>query len=103
MKFSKERDFYNKIKNKRGFDNLDEAVLYDFLKYEGEGADKENAVVQDCAARVLSQLQHNNIEPSTDIAFGCYVAALHQLYLAGMAMELKNLGYKMTLFTPNLN
>ena len=29
-------------------------------------------------------------------AFRGYVAALHQLYLMGMAMELKRLGYHMT-------
>ena len=26
---------------------------------------------------------------------GCYIAALHQLYLAGMAVQLKTLGYHM--------
>lgn len=32
-----------------------------------------------------------------------YIAALHQLYLAGMAMELNALGYYMTPFDPSLD
>lgn len=43
-----------------------------------------------------SMLRHENIEPGTPEAFRAYVACLHQLYLMGMAVELKALGYRMT-------
>lgn len=36
------------------------------------------------------------MEPGTKTALSCYIAALHQLYLASMAMELNALGYHMT-------
>lgn len=95
-KYSRERNFYETLRDMRGYDELDDAVVYDVLKYEGEAANMESAVVADCASRVYNLLRHAPVEPGTDAAFGCYVAALHQLYLAGTAMELKTLGYKMT-------
>lgn len=95
-RYAGERKFYETLRDKRGYDELDDTILYDLLKYEGEAADKEAAVVSECASRVYSMLNREQIEPGTSAAFGCYIAALHQLYLAGMAMELKTLGYKMT-------
>lgn len=101
--YSERRKFYEELRERRGFDNLDDTVLLDILKYEGEAADKESAVVGECASRVYSLLCHEQVEPGTEAAFGCYLAALHQLYLAGMAMELKTLGYKMTPLDINRN
>lgn len=96
VKHSAEKRYYEKIRDLRGFDNLDDAVIEDILHYEGEAAEKENAVVSGCASRVYSLLMHEHVEPGTDTAFGCFIGALHQMYLAGMAMQLKTLGYKMT-------
>lgn len=95
-KYSAEKKIYHLLREKRGYDNMDDAILEDVLKYEGESVAKESAVVQDCAARVYSLLSHEHVEPGTEAALGCYIAALHQLYLAGVAMELKTLGYHMT-------
>lgn len=103
-KYSKETDFYEKIRDMKGYDNLDEAVAQDILGYEGEKAEEIIDKVAECASRVYNLLTHHHIEPGTDVAFGCYVAALHQLYLAGMMVELNALGYHMTPFNPiNLN
>lgn len=52
-------------------------------------------VVAECAARTYHQLRRA-LQPGTPEAFRGYVAALHQLYLMGMSMELKRLGYHMT-------
>lgn len=96
QKYAEERKFYNLLRDRRGYDELDDAVVYDILKYEGEAADKLAAVVGECASRVYSMLNREQVTPGSSVALGCYIAALHQLYLAGMAMELKTLGYKMT-------
>ena len=37
-----------------------------------------------------------NIEPGTKEAFNAYVSCLHQLYLMGVSMQLKRMGYHMT-------
>lgn len=104
-KYADKDDYYVKLRDEAGYDKFDETVLHNLLGYEGEAEEKISQLVSDCAARVYSLLSHEQIEPGTDIAFGCYIAALHQLYLAGMAMELNALGYHMTPFTgtPSLN
>lgn len=53
-------------------------------------------LVGECAARTYNKLRRLNVEPGTKEAFKAFVAALHQLYNFGVAMELKRLGYKMT-------
>lgn len=95
-KHSSRKNIYEEIRDKRGYDNMDEAVVEDILRYEGEAAEKITELVAECASRVFSILNHEHIEPGTEAALGCYIAALHQLYLAGMAMELNALGYHMT-------
>lgn len=89
-------DFYEKLRDMRGYDNMDEAVVQDLLGYRDEAAEKITELVAECASRVFSLLNHEHVEPGTEAALGCYIAALHQLYLAGMAMELNALGYHMT-------
>lgn len=95
-KHSAQTDFYQRLRDMRGYDNMDEAVVEDLLGYAGEAAEKTTGLVAECASRVYSLLNHEHIEPGTETAFGCYAAALHQLYLAGMAMQLNTLGYHMT-------
>ncbi|MBD5290724.1 MAG: hypothetical protein HDS24_01425 [Bacteroides sp.] len=89
-------DYYESLRDLRGYDNMDEAVVEEVLGYKGEAAEKITDLVAECASRVYGLLSHEHIEPGTQTALGCYVACLHQLYLAGMAMELNALGYHMT-------
>lgn len=95
-KYSGSTDLYEELRDKKGYDNLDETVVEGLLGYGGEGAEKITELVAECAQRVYSLLMHEHVEPGSDVAFGCYVTALHQLYLAGMVMELNALGYHMT-------
>ena len=66
------------------------------LSLKEDEAQELSDLVAECASRVFNLLRHEEVEPGTQAAFGCYVAALHELYLAGMAMELNRLGYHMT-------
>ena len=89
-------DFYEVLRDMDGYDNLDETVVKRVLGYKGEEADKVIDLVAECASRVNNIMIHEHVENGSREAFGCYVAALHQLYLAGMKMELNALGYHMT-------
>ena len=100
-KYSEHHSIYEEIRDKRGYDNMDEAVVEDILGYAGEAAEKITELVAECASRVYSLISHEHVEPGTQAALGCYIAALHQLYLAGMAMELNALGYHMTPLQAN--
>ena len=95
-KYAAEKNIYEALRDKRGYDNMDEAVVEDLLGYRGEAAEKITELVAECASRVYGLLSHEHVEPGTEAALGCYIGALHQLYLAGMAMELNALGYHMT-------
>lgn len=100
-KYSDKKDIYEELRDKKGYDNMDEAVVEGLLGYAGEAAEKITELVAECASRVYGIINHEHIEPGTDVALGCYIAALHQLYLAGMAMELNALGYHMTPLNAN--
>ena len=95
-KYSAETKLYEQLRDRRGYDNMDETVVNDVLGYAGEAAEKITELVAECASRVYNLLSHEQVEPGTEAAFGSYIAALHQLYLAGMAMQLNALGYHMT-------
>lgn len=99
-KYADRKDLYEELRDKAGYDNFDDLVVKTLLGYEGEAADKITELVAECASRVYSLLTHEHVEPGTEAALGCYIAALHQLYLAGMCMELNALGYHMTPFNP---
>lgn len=96
---SNRNNYYENLRDINGYDCLDETVIA-LLGYKGETADKISGLVAECASRVYSILMHEKIEPGTELALGCYVACLHQLYLAGMAIELNALGYHMTPYSP---
>lgn len=100
-KYADRKDLYEELRDKHGYDNLDDTVTKDVLALPVEEGEKVSEFVAECASRVYSLLTHSHIEPGTPTAFGCYVAALHQLYLAGMAMELNSLGYHMTPMNMN--
>ncbi len=95
------KNLYEDLRDRKGYDNMDEAVVEDILGYRDEPAQKVTELVAECASRVYSLLSHEQVEPGTEAALGCYIAALHQLYLAGMAMELNALGYHMTPLNQN--
>ena len=95
-KYADRKDYYQELRDKAGYDNFDDTVIQTLLGYAGEPAEKVSELVSQTAARVYSLLSHEHVEPGTEAALGAYIAALHQLYLAGMAMELNALGYHMT-------
>ena len=43
----------------------------------------------------VNTIGHLHVEPGTPDAFRVFIAALHEMYLMGAAMELKSLGYHM--------
>lgn len=56
---------------------------------------KRREDTENMAARVNADLMRERFEPGTKEAFYAYVSCLRQLYLFGMAMQLKRMGYHM--------
>lgn len=88
-------DLYQQLRDARGYDSLDDHVMEDVLQLDEQARGKLSGIVAECAGRALSALSHCQAEPGSQEAFKAYVACLKQLYLMGMAMELKRLGYRM--------
>ena len=94
--YSRVDDVYGQMRDKRGYDYLDEYIREDVLGLTGEDYARLEQVAGECASRVYNLLRHQSFEPGTRDAFDGYVACLHQLYLAGAAVQLNRMGYHMT-------
>lgn len=94
--YSKVDDLYKYLRDQRDFDHMDEYVCEKVLLLDEEQQAAMAKTVGECASRTYNLLFHRHLEPGTSEAFRAYVSALHQMYLMGMAMELKRLGYHMT-------
>ncbi|MCR5269976.1 hypothetical protein [Xylanibacter brevis] len=94
--YSKVDDLYAYMRDKRGYDALDEYVREDVLLLKDTPYALLEKLVGECASRIYNALLRQNIEPGTKEAFNAYVSSLHQLYLMGAAVQLKRLGYHMT-------
>lgn len=88
-------DLYTPMRDKRGFDNLDEYILDEVLDLHGDDAEAMQTLVGDCAERAKRALFSQDIEPGTADAFRGYVACLQCMYQLGMAVQLKAMGYHM--------
>ena len=94
--YSKIEDLYAYMRDKRGYDSMDEYIREELLLLQGDDHTMLEKVVGECASRVYNALMRQHIEPGTKAAFEAFVACLHQLYLFGAAMQLKRMGYHMT-------
>ena len=94
-RYSKEENLYAPLKDKRGYDCMDEAISEDVLKMGKKEQTEWAKIVMTCAQTANDQLRHAPVEPSTPQAFHAYVDALHALYRIGAAAWLYKLGYRM--------
>ena len=89
-------NLYSLIRDKRGYDNMDEYIREDVLHLTGSDYTSLEKLAGECSSRVYNLLMHQNVEPGTKEAFDAYLICIHQLYLFGAAMQLHRMGYHMT-------
>lgn len=94
--YSKLPDVYAYIRDKRGYDEMDEYILEEVLLLKDDDYKATDKLVGECASRVHHALMRQQIEPGTKEAFYAYVTCLRQLYLFGVATQLHRMGYHMT-------
>ena len=94
--YSKLDDLYAYLRDKRGYDAMDEYIREEVLLLQGVDYNVLEKLTGECASRVYNTLMHLRLEPGTKEAFTAYVACLHQLYLMGAAVQLKRMGYHMS-------
>lgn len=86
-------DLYVYLRDKRGYDYMDEYIRQGVLKLSGKEYQALEKLVGECASRTNNKLTRAPFEPGTPAAFHAYTAALHQLFLMGAAVQLYRLGY----------
>lgn len=94
--YSKIEDHYKYLRDRIDFDHMDDYICEKILLLEGTEHKALVNIVAECASRTYNKLTHLGLQPGTEEAFRGFVAALHQMYLMGIAIELKALGYHMT-------
>ncbi|MBM0143929.1 hypothetical protein [Segatella copri] len=94
--YSKVENLYTYLRDRIDFDHMDDHILDNVLLLDENEHKATSALVAECAARTYTLLIHQGYEPGTEAAFRGFIAALHQMYLMGAAIQLKALGYHMT-------
>lgn len=89
-------DLYVYLRDKIDFDHIDDYIRERVLLLDEAKAEQLQTIVGESAARVYNQFNRMPLEAGTEPAFRAFVAALHQMYLMGAAMQLKRMGYHMT-------
>ena len=96
-------ELYNKVENlyiylcdRIDYDHMDDYICEKVLLLTADEHKTLADIVGKCAARTNSLLRHLPIAPGSKDAFQAYLAALHQLYFMGAAMQLNRMGYHMT-------
>lgn len=87
---------YPVLRDQRGFDHTDDYILEEVLQLGPADRRATSRLVGECAGRTYALLRHEHITPGSNEAFRAYVSCLRQLYLMGMSVQLKRLGYRMT-------
>lgn len=94
--YSKVDDLYKYLRDRIDFDHMDDYICEKVLLLDSNEHQALTKVVAECSARTVSKLTHIGLQPGSEKAFRGFIAALHQMYLMGIAIELKALGYHMT-------
>ena len=94
--YGKVENLYIYLRDRIDFDHMDDYICEKVLLLNEEAHKAVTNVVAECASRSYSKLIHLNLQPGSEEAFRGFVAALHQMFLMGIAVELKMLGYHMT-------
>lgn len=94
--YGKVPDLYLYLRDRIDFNHMDDYILDKVLCLDADSRKKMNDAVAESASRTYNMMSHMCLEPGTAAAMRAFTAALHQMYVMGVAVELKALGYHMT-------
>ena len=94
--YGKVPDLYVYLRDRIDFDHMDDYILDKVLCLDADSRKKMNDAVAESASRTYNMMSHMCLEPGTAAAMRAFTAALHQMYVMCVAVELKALGYHMT-------
>lgn len=94
--YGKVENLYIYLRDRIDFDHMDDYICEKVLLLDENAHKGLSNIVAECAARTYNSLIHQGLEPGTEAAFRGFIAALHQMYLMGAAIQLNAMGYHMT-------
>lgn len=94
-KYKSGEAIYTDLRNRRGYDCMDEAIREEILGMSGRAYTDSERLTGNLALKAYDYLRSQDIEAGTPLAFHAYVRTLHQLYIFGAAIQLHALGYRM--------
>ena len=94
--YGKVENLYLYLRDRIDFDHMDDYICQQVLLLDENAHKALSNIVAECAARTYNKLIHQGLEPGTEAAFRGFIAALHQMYLMGAAVQLNSMGYHMT-------
>ena len=95
-------DLYVEIRDKRGFDYMDDYVLETMMGLNQESPKEKEAAeakkwistIQKCSEYALNAVTHQGIEPGTKQAYLIFAKVVRQFFLLGVSIALYSMGYK---------
>lgn len=93
---SSKMDLYTHFRAPRGFDELDEYVVQECLGLEPDSAQSKALadLLCGCAHSAMALMRNEKIEPQSTDAFYIFTHTAKVFFRLGVALELKQLGYK---------
>ena len=93
--YSKIPNLYEYIRDKRGYDNMDDYIKEEILCLDSEESARMEQLVQTISQQVLARIHHEQIEPQSPMAYHVYLSSVKVLFHIGASVELKLLGYNL--------
>ena len=87
-------DPYKSYYGSRGWDDMDEHILWEVLALPEAIGKKLSDTLDSCALAALGLIRHEGIEAQTELGFYVLVRTYSVLYRIGAAIELQRLGYQ---------
>lgn len=85
---------YPMIRDKRGFDCMDDYIAEELLCLEKDAAARLAALLGDCSSMAIRLLRKEGIEPQSVEAFHLFAKTTEICFELGVSLELYRMGYK---------
>ncbi len=90
-----EENLYQRLRDARGFDEMDEYVNYLLLKggFSQQEVERLENALRSCAQSVLTAIRKENIEPQSVMAFHIFARSVKVMFHLGMSMAMHLMGF----------
>lgn len=89
-------NLYTYIRDKRGFDYMDEYICEEILKLSEQETKSIEDCLRSCAHTANDLIRKEELEPQSKLAFHAFARSTKAFFNIGAAIELKRKGYKYT-------